>query len=163
MILLAVVIAFGIYGNHEHPAAAAHGHGHRQQSAVLTTAHAGGGAAAVSFAVKQDGDAYVWGGNGPSANGGWDCSGLVTAAWAKAGVTIPRTSAAEWHGLRHVGVRHLHPGDLLFYPGSDGTWSDPGHVAMFTGHGRMVEAYSRLVGVRITSVRRGDLVGAARP
>ena len=60
-------------------------------------------------------------------------------------------------------MRSLEPGDLLFYAWADGTWADPGHVAMFIGHDRMVEAYSRLVGVRTTSVRWGDLVGAARP
>ena len=44
---------------------------------------------AMSFAMKQVGCPYVWGGTGPCSDG-FDCAGLVQAAWAAAGVDIPR-------------------------------------------------------------------------
>lgn len=157
LVALVALLAFASSAK-PHPAPA------RGQHATTTAARVSAGAAtAVAFAAAQDGDAYVWGGNGPAASGGWDCSGLVTAAWGKAGVSIQRTADSEWHSLPHVSVRHLRPGDLLFYAGSDGTWADPGHVTMFIGHDRMVEAYDTTVGVRVTPVRWGDLIGAARP
>jgi cell wall-associated NlpC family hydrolase len=160
LILLAVVAVLAFASNTRHAATPAAKGGHR---ATLTVKASPAAATAVAFATAQDGDAYVWGGNGPAVSGGWDCSGLVTAAWAKAGVSIMRTADSEWHSLPHVPTSRLEPGDLLFYAGADGTTADPGHVAMFIGHDRMVEAYSRLIGVRVTSVRWGDLIGAARP
>ena len=122
--------------------------------------HARRAASAVSFAESKAGGGYLWGGDGPVD---YDCSGLVTAAWAQAGVSIPRKADWEWWHLRHVSTKHLQPGDLLFYPGGDGTWADPGHVTIYDGRGRMTEAYSTAVGIRTTGVRWGDLIGAARP
>jgi cell wall-associated NlpC family hydrolase len=151
-----------------HPQAAG-GAGHRAGTVTSArldvaqpgaSAHARQAASAVSFARSKDGGPYLWGGNGPSA---YDCSGLVTAAWGQAGVSIARTADSEWHSLRHVSTSRLQPGDLLFYAGKDGTWSDPGHVTMYDGHGQMTEAYSTAVGIRTTGVRWDGLIGAARP
>src|SRR5207253_3001246 len=54
------------------------------------TAAAGG---AVSFALAQLGTPYIWGGEGP---GGFDCSGLVQAAYAAAGINLPRTAQEQY-------------------------------------------------------------------
>ena len=62
---------------------------------------------------------------GPDA---FDCSGLVMMAYQAAGVSIPRTSEDQWADLPHVSSPQ--PGDLVFFPGSDGTWAAPGHVAL---------------------------------
>lgn len=48
--------------------------------------------AAVRFACSQLGKPYVWGGNGDP---GFDCSGLTRAAYAAAGVGIPRTAQTQ--------------------------------------------------------------------
>jgi cell wall-associated NlpC family hydrolase len=46
-------------------------------------------AEAALFAVDLVGQPYVWGGDG--SEGGFDCSGLTHAAYAAAGVQLPRT------------------------------------------------------------------------
>jgi peptidoglycan DL-endopeptidase CwlO len=102
---------------------------------------------AISYAEAQIGKPYAWGGTGPAA---YDCSGLIYTAYASAGVTIPRTSQAQWAGLRHIAPGHQSPGDLVFFPGADGTWSDPGHVGLVIGRHRMVEAYAMGYPVRIS-------------
>ncbi len=96
-------------------------------------------AAAVDFALAQRGDPYVWGAIGPDA---WDCSGLTQAAYAAAGLAIPRTAAAQWTvGTPVYDLGLARPGDLLFSAGSDpGPGGAPGHVALYLGGGLLVEA-----------------------
>lgn len=85
---------------------------------------------AVSFAYAQIGKPYVWGATGPAS---FDCSGLTSQAWAAAGVSIPRTSQAQWSGLRSVSTANLQPGDLvIFYGGS--------HVGIYVGNGYVIHA-----------------------
>lgn len=90
-------------------------------------------AAAVSFALAQLGKPYVFGAEGPDS---YDCSGLMQAAWAKAGVRIPRVTGDQVHtGTAVAGITVMQPGDLIFIPGSDGTPQKPGHVGMYMGVG----------------------------
>ena len=106
-------------------------------------------ATAVAYARGQLGKPYVYGATGPDA---FDCSGLVQAAWAAAGVSIPRTSEEQWADLPHVTAPQ--PGDLVFYTGSP-IDPPPGHVTMYLGGGQMVEAYGAGVPIRVTAVRPG--------
>jgi peptidoglycan DL-endopeptidase CwlO len=94
-----------------------------------TTTQAG---KAVAFAYAQIGCPYVYGGTGPCPRG-FDCSGLAQAAWAAAGVAIPRDSYEQWAGLPHVSVSAIEPGDLLIYNGE-------GHVAIYVGNGYIIDA-----------------------
>jgi len=87
---------------------------------------------AVAFAYAQLGCPYVYGGTGP-CHMGFDCSGLAQAAWAAAGVQIPRDSYEQWAGLPHVPLSSLQPGDLLIYNGE-------GHVAIYVGGGYIIDA-----------------------
>ncbi len=87
---------------------------------------------AVAFAYAQLGKPYVWGATGP---GSYDCSGLVQAAWASAGVSIPRVTYDQWAALPHISTSSLQPGDLLFYDGE-------GHVAMYVGNNYIIDAPS---------------------
>ena len=87
---------------------------------------------AVAFAYAQVGCPYVYGGTGPCQLG-FDCSGLAQAAWAAAGVDIPRDSYEQWAGLPHVSLSALEPGDLLIYNGE-------GHVAIYVGNGYIIDA-----------------------
>lgn len=90
-------------------------------------ASAEAGERAVAAARRALGMPYVWGGNGEV---GFDCSGLTRWAWAEAGVAIPRTAAEQASGVR-VALEDLRPGDLIVWDG---------HVAMYAGGGRLIEA-----------------------
>jgi cell wall-associated NlpC family hydrolase len=87
---------------------------------------------AVAFVYNQLGCPYVYGGTGP-CHMGFDCSGLVQAAWASAGVQIPRDSYEQFAALPHVPLSSLEPGDILVYNGE-------GHVAMYVGGGYIIDA-----------------------
>jgi peptidoglycan DL-endopeptidase CwlO len=87
---------------------------------------------AVAFVYAQLGCPYVYGGTGPCPDG-FDCSGLAQAAWAAAGVAIPRDSYEQWAELPHVSLSAIEPGDLLIY-------NDEGHVAIYVGGGYIIDA-----------------------
>jgi len=87
---------------------------------------------AVAFVYAQLGCPYVYGGTGP-CHSGFDCSGLVQAAWAAAGVAIPRDTYEDWAQLPHVSFSTIEPGDLILYNGE-------GHVAMYVGGGYIIDA-----------------------
>jgi peptidoglycan DL-endopeptidase CwlO len=87
---------------------------------------------AVAFVYSQLGCPYVYGGTGP-CHMGFDCSGLVQAAWAAAGMQLPRDTYEDWAALPHIPVASIEPGDLLIYDGE-------GHVAMYVGGGYIIDA-----------------------
>jgi cell wall-associated NlpC family hydrolase len=122
---------------------------------------------AVNYAEAQLGKPYLWGGTGPTA---FDCSGLVMEAYLSAGVNIPRTSQAQWLGLPHVPANQVQNGDLVFFAGSDGTPTSPGHVGLVVGKNLMIEAYAAGTPIRVSSFGTaqsppGDnvVVGFAQP
>jgi cell wall-associated NlpC family hydrolase len=81
----------------------------------------------IAYALGQLGKPYQWGGTGPGA---FDCSGLAMMAYRAAGIYIPRTSQQQWAYGQQIPVSRVKPGDLVFYIGSDGTATSPGHVAI---------------------------------
>lgn len=87
---------------------------------------------AVAFAYGQLGCPYVFGGTGP-CSAGYDCSGLVQAAWASAGVSIPRDTYEQWAALPHIPLSQLQPGDLIYFNGES-------HVAMYVGGNMIIDA-----------------------
>ena len=105
-------------------------------------------AAAISYAEQQLGKPYLWGGTGPDA---FDCSGLVMMAYRAAGINIARTSQAQWATEVKVPASQVEPGDLVFFAGSDGTVTDPGHVGLVIGNGKMIEAYATGFPIRVSS------------
>jgi peptidoglycan DL-endopeptidase CwlO len=118
---------------------------------------------AMAYARRQLGHPYEWGGTGPV---GFDCSGLIYAAYRSAGVTIPRDTFDQWKYLRHVSRAELRPGDLILYAGGDGTVNNPGHVVMFLGGDLVIQAWANGYPVRINTladVDAGELTGYARP
>jgi cell wall-associated NlpC family hydrolase len=101
---------------------------------VTAVTGTGDAAKAVAYVLEmaQDKCPYVYGAVGP-CSAGFDCSGLQQAAWAAAGVNIPRDTYEQWAALPHVSMSDLQPGDLIYYDGE-------GHVAMYVGNGMIVDA-----------------------
>jgi cell wall-associated NlpC family hydrolase len=114
--------------------------------------------AAVAYALAQLGTPYQWGGEGA---GGFDCSGLVQAAFAAAGIQLPRVAQAQYDAGPPVPAgQPLQPGDLVFF-GTDLT--DVSHVGIVVSPGEMVDAPHTGAVVRIEPYAWPDLIGATRP
>lgn len=113
-------------------------------------------AAAIEAAESYLGVPYVWGG---ASRAGVDCSGLIMLAYEAAGIDFPHYSGAMYEDTERVPLYDIEPGDLLFYgPGGDE------HVAMYVGHGEMIEAPETGEVVHITPIRLyGDFAGLGRP
>src|ERR1039458_8283218 len=91
----------------------------------------------IAYAEAQLGKPYLWGATGPGA---FDCSGLTMMAYRAAGITIPRTSQQQWAYGTSIPASQAQPGDLVFFAGSDGTMTAPGHVGIVTSHDTMIDA-----------------------
>lgn len=88
---------------------------------------------AIDFMLSKVGAVpYQAGGTG---NPGYDCSGLVQAAWRAAGKSLPRTSSDQFAATARVPLAQLRPGDLLFF-GPGGSW----HVSVYLGSTQLVHA-----------------------
>lgn len=88
---------------------------------------------AVEWAVDHLNCIYVYGGTGPcSSDTGYDCSGYVQAAWAYAGVSIPRDTYEQVAALPSVAEADMQPGDLMFFDGD-------GHVGIYIGNGELID------------------------
>lgn len=105
----------------------------------------GTGQAAIAAARTRLGTPYSWGGGTPSgptrgfgrgANTvGFDCSSLVQYAWSKAGVSLPRTTWDQikvGRGIPANDMSQWKPGDLIF--------PHAGHVQMYIGNGKVIQA-----------------------
>lgn len=108
---------------------------------------------ALNFALAQLGKPYIWGGTGPT---GYDCSGLMMASWGKAGVSLPRTAAAQYAAGTPVSTSDLQPGDLVFfYPGIT-------HVGMYIGDGKFIHASSPRTGIKVSVLAQQSSYQGAR-
>ncbi|WP_169514764.1 C40 family peptidase [Actinomadura atramentaria] len=129
------------------------------------------GKAILAQATKWIGLPYQYGGGdqrGPSAGQnslgtgerGFDCSGLTVYAVYKATggkVLLPRTSQLQFQDRRfkHIPYNQLQVGDLVFWPGSNGTAAAPGHVGIYAGSGRFFNAPSTGSKLRFDSMAPG--------
>ena len=122
------------------------------QGAIVTPqtpAVGNGNAANVVLATGASlvGTPYAWGGgsiNGPTTGTnqgsntvGFDCSSFVQYAFARVGVMLPRTTYAQVNCGTAIDPSQAQPGDLLFF---DGPATAPGHVAIYAGNGRLIQA-----------------------
>jgi cell wall-associated NlpC family hydrolase len=118
---------------------------------VPTGGTGAGHAAAASIALHYLGIPYVYGGASPS---GFDCSGLVMYVYAQLGISLPHYTVAQWNASQPVSSPA--PGDLVFFNGL-------GHVGIYIGGGRFVDAPHTGSVVRIDSISSfGGYDGARR-
>ena len=90
-------------------------------------------AKALSIAASKHGDPYVYGAAGPNR---FDCSGLTSYAFKKAGRTIPRTAQAQYNASHHISKASLKPGDLVFFHSGRSVY----HVGIYAGGGKIWHA-----------------------
>ena len=129
-------------------------HGRRRRSAPLP---APSSVAASAVASRSASSARPTSPAAPRP-GGFDCSGLVSWAYAQAGHPGCRTTPAISgpSGTRIDSTSELAPGDLVFFNGLD-------HVGMYIGGGQFVEAPHSGDVVKISSLAsRSDYLGAVR-
>ncbi len=137
-----------------------YGAGASESAPAITAAESPGPAAqgAVAYALAQLGTPYRWGGDEP---GGFDCSGLVQAAYQAAGIPLPRVAQDQYDAGPPVPAgQPLQPGDLVFFGGNP---ADITHVGIVVSPGEMVDAPHTGAVVRIEPYSWPDLVGATRP
>ncbi len=112
-----------------------------------------GAAGAVAAAMSQVGVGYRYASSVPGV--AFDCSGLTSWAWGRAGVGLPRNSRAQYAATPHVPIEQIQPGDLVF------SGSPIHHVGIYVGGGQMVHASQPGVGVVVSPIR--NVVGVGRP
>ena len=124
-----------------------------QESAPASTG-SGRGATALAFAKAQLGKPYQFASAGPDS---YDCSGLTSASWKAAGVTLPRTSQAQFGVGRAVSKSELAPGDLVFF------YSGLSHVGLYAGNGMLIHAPHPGSSVEYIKMSYMPYAGARRP
>ncbi len=117
-----------------------------------------------AIAWQYVGYPYVWGAAGPGA---FDCSGFTQYVYARAGMSISRTTYTQYNtpGTRIGSYGGLQPGDLMFFANTAG----PGitHVGIYVGNGQMIHAGTPATGVEVTNINYSFWVshfaGGVRP
>jgi cell wall-associated NlpC family hydrolase len=111
------------------------------------------GTRVVAYARHFLGVPYAWGGTSPRT--GFDCSGLVRFVYGHFGISLPHSSWADLGHGRRVTRRSLRPGDLVFFYGA-------GHVGIYAGGGRFIDAPHSGTRVRISTMHEYRSYYAAR-
>jgi cell wall-associated NlpC family hydrolase len=84
-------------------------------------------------------------------------------AWERGGVSLPHYSVAQYEQGRKVAISDLRRGDLVFFGSDPGNPGSIYHVGLYIGGGQMIEAPYTGEDVRVSSIYRDSLFGAARP
>jgi hypothetical protein len=83
--------------------------------------------------------------------------------YGQLGVSLPRTSEEQAQvGTPVASLSAAQPGDLLFFAGSDGTASSPGHVGIYVGNGQMIDAPHTGTSVQEQTVPANQVVDIRR-
>lgn len=113
----------------------------RQAVPTAVLAAAGSTSGAVAFALRQVGKPYIWGATGP---GGYDCSGLIVAAYRSIGISLPHFTGDLLRRGTSVSRANLRPGDLVFLSSS--------HVGLAIGGDQVVVAPQSGENVKVQTI-----------
>ena len=119
---------------------------------------------------QQIGKPYEWAAAGSDS---FDCSGLMMYVFNQfsdeTGVTLTHYTGDQCKSGNAVNCNSTdeikdacNPGDLLFFVGSDGSKSVPGHVGCYWGDGKMIHAPGGGDVVKIVDLTRQDFCCARR-
>lgn len=95
--------------------------------------------------TKTIGTTYKFGG---TSTAGFDCSGFTRYVFKSVGLTLPRTSKAQFSMGTSVSKGNLRSGDLVFF---NTFGSGVSHVGIYVGNGKFAQSSSSR-GVTITSM-----------
>jgi cell wall-associated NlpC family hydrolase len=109
----------------------------------------------VTIARAQNHKPYRRGARGPKA---FDCSGLTSYAYRKAGVTLHRTAHAQYRQARRIGASRARPGDLVFWVRGGHAY----HVGVYAGGGKVWHAPKPGTGVKLAKIFDRDQVRFGR-
>jgi cell wall-associated NlpC family hydrolase len=115
---------------------------------------------AIYFAQTKLGIPYEWGGTG--LDGRFDCSGLMMAAYASVGITLPRVANDQWYAGPHPSRDQLRPGDLVFFANDLNDPRSIHHVGIYVGGGYMIDAPHTGAQVRYDTIDQTGYIGATR-
>ncbi|SHI24380.1 C40 family peptidase [Desulfosporosinus lacus] len=106
----------------------------------------GGSSNIVDRALSLQGTPYVFGGTTKS---GFDCSGFTKYVLSSSGISLPRTSYAQFASGTPVSKNDLRAGDLVFFS----TYAKgASHVGIYIGGGRFVHASNPQSDVKTSSL-----------
>ncbi|MBQ6678430.1 MAG: C40 family peptidase [Lachnospiraceae bacterium] len=103
----------------------------------------------INTALQYYGGKYVFGGT--SLTEGIDCSAFTQQIFAKNGITLTRNSWTQGGEGKHVDLKKLRPGDLVFYPAAHK--EGIGHVAIYMGNGKIIHAASKRLGITVSDLK----------
>ncbi|MGH3243919.1 MAG: C40 family peptidase, partial [Spirillospora sp.] len=104
---------------------------------------------------------YVWGGES-EGEGGYDCSGLMLYAFAKAGIRLPRVAADQARVGWVIPYGKAKPGDMLIWANDPTAPGYISHIALYLGKGKMLAAPRRGTVVQVQNVYTRNMRGAVR-
>ena len=104
------------------------------------------------------GTPYVWGGTSPD---GFDCSGFVQYVYKQMGVDLPRISFQQANYGHHISLDDLRVGDLVAWDNSRRN-NGADHIAIYIGHGRIIEAPRPGLSVQVSNLYDTDQAWGVR-
>jgi cell wall-associated NlpC family hydrolase len=104
------------------------------------------GRVVTDHALAMIGVPYRYGGDHPET--GFDCSGLVYYSYSMSGLTVPRTSQAQFRAARKIALANVARGDIMFFQDQEKL----SHVGIYVGEGMFVHAPSSGRAVSLASI-----------
>lgn len=111
----------------------------------------------VSYALQFVGNPYRYGGT--SLTKGADCSGFTLSVYKKFGYKLFHNAYQQMVDTKHVKMKNIQPGDLIFYGSSKRSCS---HVALYIGNGKVVHASTETTGIVISDYKYRKYCGVGR-